>query len=103
MAPEEDDKGCTREDLMAPNSEKNFTVQLVLSLAIGASAFFLFCFLRPRWPTLYAARKRRLGHTLGLPSLPNSAFGWILPLYRITEEQILASAGLDAFVVRAEP
>ncbi|EEU40152.1 uncharacterized protein NECHADRAFT_34365 [Fusarium vanettenii 77-13-4] len=98
MALEDDEKGCTREDLMAPNNEKNFTVQLVLSLAIGASAFFLFCFLRPRWPSLYAARKRRLGHTLGLPSLPNSAFGWIPPLYRITEEQVLASAGLDAFV-----
>ncbi|KAJ4187622.1 hypothetical protein NW767_000129 [Fusarium falciforme] len=98
MALEDDEKGCRREDLMAPNNEKSVTVQLVLSLAIGASAFFLFCFLRPRWPALYAARKRRLDHTLGLPSLPNSAFGWIPRLYRITEEQVLASAGLDAFV-----
>ena len=30
--------------------------------------------------------------------MPNSFFGWIPTLYRITEEQILASAGLDAFV-----
>lgn len=28
---------------MAPNNEKSLTVQLVLSLVIGASAFFLFC------------------------------------------------------------
>ncbi|KAI8689687.1 hypothetical protein NCS56_00232400 [Fusarium sp. Ph1] len=98
MALEDDEKGCRKEDLMAPNNEKSLTVQLVLSLVIGASAFFLFCFLRPRWPALYAARKRRLDHTLGLPSLPNSAFGWIPHLYRITEEQVLASAGLDAFV-----
>jgi hypothetical protein len=58
-------------------------------------------FLRPRWPALYAARKRRLDHRLGLPNLSNSTFGWIPTLYRITEEQVLASAGLDAFVVRS--
>lgn len=27
-------------------------------------------------------------------------FGWIPVLYKVTEEQVLASAGLDAFVVR---
>lgn len=57
-------------------------------------------FLRPRWPALYAARKRRLDPNVGLPALPNSFFGWMPELYRITEEQVLASAGLDAFVVR---
>jgi hypothetical protein len=64
----------------------------------------LFCdgfqILRPRWPTLYAARKRRLDPTIGLPPLTDSFFGWIPRLYKVTEEQILASAGLDAFVVR---
>ncbi|KAM0563451.1 hypothetical protein ACHAPJ_001172 [Fusarium lateritium] len=81
-----------------PDTGKSLEVQLILSLLIGVSAFFLFCFLRPRWPALYAARKRRLDHQLGLPALPNSAFGWIPKLYRITEEEVLASAGLDAFV-----
>ncbi|KAH6958484.1 hypothetical protein DER45DRAFT_563096 [Fusarium avenaceum] len=86
------------ESNISPNTSKNLEVQLVLSLVIGISAFFLFCFLRPRWPSLYAARKRRLDHQLGLPSLPDSTFGWIPKVYNITEEQILASAGLDAFV-----
>ncbi|KAM0488099.1 hypothetical protein ACHAP7_001089 [Fusarium lateritium] len=81
-----------------PDVNKSLEVQLVLSLVIGVSAFFLFCFLRPRWPSLYAARKRRLDHQLGLPSLPDSTFGWIPKVYNITEEQVLASAGLDAFV-----
>ncbi|KIL92626.1 hypothetical protein FAVG1_03806 [Fusarium avenaceum] len=91
---------CSRdgESNISPNTSKNLEVQLVLSLVIGISAFFLFCFLRPRWPSLYAARKRRLDHQLGLPSLPDSTFGWIPKVYNITEEQILASAGLDAFV-----
>jgi hypothetical protein len=34
-----------------------------------------------------------------LPELPDSFFGWIPVLYRITEQEVLASAGLDAFVV----
>ncbi|KAF5023679.1 hypothetical protein F66182_4245 [Fusarium sp. NRRL 66182] len=96
MKPDQDK--CGNEDLIKPDANKSLEVQLVLSLVIGVSAFFLFCFLRPRWPALYAARKRRLHHQLGLPSLPNTAFGWIPKLYKITEEQVLASAGLDAFV-----
>ncbi|KAG8667125.1 hypothetical protein FPOAC2_12278 [Fusarium poae] len=95
----EEHKGkCSGDAAVKPDLGKNLEVQLVLSLAIGISAFFLFCFLRPRWPALYAARKRRLDHRLGLPNLSNSTFGWIPTLYRITEEQVLASAGLDAFV-----
>ncbi|KAL8956215.1 MAG: hypothetical protein Q9183_006378, partial [Haloplaca sp. 2 TL-2023] len=34
-----------------------------------------------------------------LPALPDTFFGWIPVLYKITEEQVLASAGLDAYVV----
>ncbi|RKK18503.1 Calcium permeable stress-gated cation channel 1 [Fusarium oxysporum f. sp. cepae] len=89
---------CWDEKIIDPDTGKSLEVQLVLSLVIGVSAFFLFCFLRPRWPALYAARKRRLDHQLGLPTLPNSTFGWIPTLFKITEEQVLASAGLDAFV-----
>ena len=54
--------------------------------------------LRPRWTSLYAARKRQKNAAAILPELPNTFFGWIPTLYRITEEQVLASAGLDAYV-----
>lgn len=80
-------------------SDRDVWVQLGLSLVLGLTAFTTFCFLRPRWPTLYAARKRRLDPKIGLPALPDTFFGWIPGLYRVTEEQVLASAGLDAFVV----
>lgn len=93
-------KDCgTKKDLMP--SSRDLVVQLALSLILGVSAFVTFCVLRPRWPTLYAARKRRLNPKIGLPALPNSFLGWIPTLYRVTEEQVLASAGLDAFVVSA--
>ena len=61
----------------------------------------LLQFLRPRWTSLYAARKKQKNAAAILPELPGTFFGWIPVLYRITEEEVLASAGLDAFVVRA--
>jgi hypothetical protein len=58
-------------------------------------------FLRPRWKGLYAARKKQSDLATALPELPDSFFGWIVPLWRITDEQVLASAGLDAYVYLA--
>ncbi|TGJ85865.1 hypothetical protein E0Z10_g2877 [Xylaria hypoxylon] len=92
-----DDDECKGEDAIAPGS-KDIFVQLVISFALGISAFVAFCILRPRWKTLYAARKRHSDPQIALPVLPDSFLGWIPALYRVTEEQILASAGLDAFV-----
>ncbi|KAL8886983.1 MAG: hypothetical protein Q9215_005376 [Flavoplaca cf. flavocitrina] len=72
--------------------------QLVISIALGAVAFFTFCILRPRWTGLYAARKRQKNAASKLPQLPDTFLGWIPVLYSISEEQVLASAGLDAYV-----
>ncbi|KID86465.1 hypothetical protein MGU_06277 [Metarhizium guizhouense ARSEF 977] len=101
MGPE--NNGCSREELIAPRSQtiNDLKLQLVLSLVLGVSAFITFCILRPRWPSLYAARERRLDPKINLPALSNSFFGWIPQLYRISENQILAAAGLDAFVFLA--
>ncbi|CAJ2501246.1 Uu.00g040990.m01.CDS01 [Anthostomella pinea] len=88
---------CNGADAAAPGS-KDIYVQLVLSFALGISAFIGFCILRPRWQTLYAARKRHTNAQIALPVLPDSFLGWIPALYKVTEEQVLASAGLDAFV-----
>jgi hypothetical protein len=56
-------------------------------------------YLRPRWKGLYAARKKQSNLATALPELPDTFFGWIVPLWKITDEQVLASAGLDAYVV----
>ncbi|KAH0491056.1 hypothetical protein TgHK011_002501 [Trichoderma gracile] len=91
---------CDGDDYVRPASKtvRDLEVQLVLSLILGVGALIAFCILRPRWPTLYAARKRRLDPNIGLPALTDSFFGWIPRLYKVSEQQILASAGLDAFV-----
>lgn len=55
--------------------------------------------LRPRWTTLYAARKKQKNVAVSLPELPDSFLGWIPALYKISDVQVLKSAGLDALVV----
>ncbi|KAJ1331046.1 calcium permeable stress-gated cation channel [Microdochium nivale] len=88
---------CNGEIAAGPSSNDTY-VQLAISLMLGVSAFIAFCIIRPRWKTLYSARKRRLDPHIKLPALPDTLFGWIPALYRITDDQVLASAGLDAFV-----
>ncbi|KAH8815412.1 hypothetical protein F5884DRAFT_723472 [Xylogone sp. PMI_703] len=92
-------KTCPKTDHTDPTRGQTQTyVQLVLSSALGVSAFLAFCILRPKWKSLYAARKKQSGAAVVLPELPDTMFGWMPVLWRVTEEQVLASAGLDAFV-----
>jgi calcium permeable stress-gated cation channel len=53
--------------------------------------------LRPKWSTLYHARKEQSDAARRLPELPNTFFGWIPVVAGISQEEVLASAGLDAF------
>lgn len=43
-----DDGKCNYDDFIVPDQKKSFLVQLVLSLAIGVSTFFLFCVRQAR-------------------------------------------------------
>ncbi|KAK8049629.1 hypothetical protein PG994_011359 [Apiospora phragmitis] len=88
---------CNGNEAVVPGS-KDIQVQLIISLLLGVSAFLAFCFFRPRWPSLYAARKRHNDPQIALPALPDTFLGWVPALYRVTDEQVLASAGLDAYV-----
>ena len=88
-------------EFMGVNQPRERTIQIIGSLLLGVTAFLTFCVLRPRWTGLYAARKKQKNEASALPELPKSLFGWILPLWRITDQQILASAGLDAYAFLA--
>ncbi|QSS59690.1 DUF221 domain-containing protein [Histoplasma capsulatum] len=54
--------------------------------------------LRPKWRELYAARRRLRTAASRLPELPDTLFGWIPIVHKISDDEVLASAGLDAFV-----
>ena len=96
-------------------NQRDLSVQVVISVALGLSAFIAFCVsadllrdlaeadvdqvLRPKWSELYNARKKQAPAAARLPDLPKTMFGWIPVLYGITDEEVLASAGLDAYAV----
>jgi hypothetical protein len=86
------------DDIYGTKHPRDTAIQISISITLGFLAFLTFCWLRPRWKGLYAARKKQNDRATALPELPDSFLGWILPLWRITEEQVLASAGLDAYV-----
>ncbi|KAH6612707.1 hypothetical protein C7974DRAFT_369744 [Boeremia exigua] len=88
-------------DTFGTGHPRDIRLQLYISVTLGVGAFLLFCFLRPRWKGLYAARKKQNNLATSLPELPDTFLGWIIPLWRITDEQVLASAGLDAYVYLA--
>ncbi|RKF60876.1 Calcium permeable stress-gated cation channel 1 [Erysiphe neolycopersici] len=96
------DEECERYNPFDPHrGQEQIYVQLTLSLALGLSALFGFCFLRPRWKSFYAARKCRSISASELPELPDSFLGWIPILHNVTEDQVLETAGLDAYVFLA--
>jgi calcium permeable stress-gated cation channel len=78
-------------------TQRDLGVQMVVSVVFGLSAFISFCVLRPKWSELYSARKKHSDAAMRLPELPKTMFGWIPVLWRISDEEVLASAGLDAY------
>lgn len=85
-------------NIYGPSQLRVFKTQLVLSLAIGSSMFLLFCFLRRKWPHMYAVRTLRK-NLIRDRSLPNDLFRWVFSVWSITEKEVLECLGLDAYVV----
>ncbi|KAI5285072.1 hypothetical protein KEM54_000851 [Ascosphaera aggregata] len=78
--------------------QRDLFTQITISVTLGLFAFFTFCIMRLKWASLYGARRQvRLSASV-LPELDKSLFGWIPVVYKIDEDQVLASAGLDAYV-----
>ncbi|KAH3902060.1 related to A.thaliana hyp1 protein [Saccharomycodes ludwigii] len=72
------------------------STQLVIATLLGLFAFLAFSILLKKFPRFYASRKYKID---GIPSWKEgSLFGWVVVLYKITDEQVLEYAGLDAFV-----
>lgn len=75
----------------------HLAIQVGISLAIGIPAFMVFCFLRTKWSKLYQNKKLASDPTSS-PVLRDSTFMWLIDLFKITDEQVLECAGLDAVV-----
>lgn len=71
--------------------------QLMVSLSLGLSSLLLFSVCRLVWPGMYSSKLFLKSSTP--PKLGKSLFGWVVPLYRTTEEEVFDLAGLDALML----
>ncbi|KAI8381462.1 uncharacterized protein BYT42DRAFT_613238 [Radiomyces spectabilis] len=78
-------------------NQSAFTTQLIICFAVGLLCFLGFCILRTRGQKLIESMIPNHRHKP--PELPNSFFGWIIPLLRINQEEMLDKVGLDAVVL----
>ncbi|CAN3504319.1 calcium permeable stress-gated cation channel 1 [Diutina catenulata] len=92
-------------DPFNPQVNTSTSLQAAIALALGVSAFLVFCVLRVRYPKIYVANFTQFNsgyrHVLSrrkLPRMPATMFGWLPVLFRISEEEVMANAGLDAVV-----
>lgn len=84
-------------DIIAIQGQQRvFTAQLLSCLALGSLLFALFCLCRLRWPRLYATRLNR--NASRHRPLPAGVWRWIPAVVNISDDDILLSAGLDAYV-----
>jgi hypothetical protein len=74
-----------------------FEASLLINVQFGLFFFFAFCVLRTRLRSVYSPRARLLkGTSNAPPALPRGFLAWIKPLILLDEENLTASAGLDA-------
>ncbi|KAI8062111.1 hypothetical protein BC940DRAFT_370479 [Gongronella butleri] len=81
----------------AQANQSGLTTQLLICGVPGLIFFLLFCIMRTRWTVIFAPRmsmKKRKP-----PQLPTSFLGWLIPLLRISREQMLDKVGLDAVIM----
>lgn len=86
------------------------TSQIAIAAPLGLSAFLAFCVLRTKWSHFYMALLQQRGVSYNfatadtnvgskLPALTGGLLSWIPQVWKITDDQVLEAAGLDAYVV----
>ncbi|KAK4513964.1 transport between ER and Golgi ATPase protein [Mucor velutinosus] len=75
----------------------NIGSQFTICIVVGILLFMIFCIFRTRIPVLFSPRSNMKRHKP--PELPTSLFGWIWPLIKISDEDMLTNVGLDALLM----
>ncbi|KAL9547183.1 hypothetical protein MBANPS3_006283 [Mucor bainieri] len=75
----------------------NIGSQFTICIVVGILLFLIFCIFRTRIPLLFSPRSNMKRHKP--PELPTSLFGWIWPLIKISDEDMLTNVGLDALLM----
>lgn len=95
-----DDLGNSSDDnppLFDPRGQTQtlFKVQLYVCSILGLVCFFMFCFVRHKFPLIFSIRSYR---NKKIKALPNDMFSWIKILVSINNDQLLQVIGLESYV-----
>nr|POE78672.1 uncharacterized protein CFP56_62923 [Quercus suber] len=77
---------------------KAVLASLAWSIPLTIIIALAFCFLRPYNNVVYAPRAKHADSKHAPPVVPKGLFGWILPLIRTKEPELIEKVGLDAVV-----
>eukprot|EP00126_Sphaerothecum_destruens_P004005 Sdes_comp17866_c0_seq1m7133 len=65
------------------------------SYGIGGLLLLLFCLIRTHFPNLYFPRcNRSIRNSPPLP--PSTLFGWMYPVWKLSDKDVLREIGIDA-------
>lgn len=97
-----DDNGDHKHLRDPPPTSILVVTQLFIASLLGLSAVLAFSVMRCRFPNIYMARLNYLSvsNRKFMPPIINttSLFNWIPIIYKITDQEVLQFAGLDAYV-----
>eukprot|EP00124_Ichthyophonus_hoferi_P002057 Ihof_evm10s127 gene=Ihof_evmTU10s127 len=93
-----DNKNTTDDAANHQATLNSFSVAFGVNIIVAAVVFLVFCFMRTRHSRIYAPRCK-LVKGCRIPELPKGLFNWIIPLFRLTDDQILEASGLDALIL----
>ncbi|KAI8869634.1 hypothetical protein GQ42DRAFT_123439, partial [Ramicandelaber brevisporus] len=73
-------------------------IQAGINFAISIGLTITFCLLRPHNGAIYARLVKYLPEHKRPPKLPDSLFGWFLPIWHANDRDILHVSGTDALI-----
>ncbi|KAK9716732.1 hypothetical protein K7432_006700 [Basidiobolus ranarum] len=79
------------------NSTPALETQLLITACFGVPLFLIFCLLRRTWHAMYTPRSRLRRNSP--PPISNTFFGWIIPVLRYPQSDMLERVGLDAVML----
>ena len=79
-------------------SAKALAVTSVTNGFLLLVSLLIFSFLRNKFPRIYTPRLLLNGLDSSIGRLPNNLLGWLVPAFRVKDEELLGYLGLDALM-----
>ncbi|CAI2166614.1 17007_t:CDS:2 [Funneliformis geosporum] len=86
------------EQFNTDSSIQTFTSSLIFNTSISVAVFVAFDILRKRNKKVYEPRTYLVPEKKRSEPLPSGLFAWVLPVLRVSDEEVIRRIGLDSFM-----